>query len=465
MQRRKLVLITIVLLLFTGYWGLSRFLNETGEILSGSRFNWYESQNFEEIEGANEFALQRLAKKYHVFVNGIFVDIGYEWDGIIHVPIRTVSSSLNWQVNWIPEMEVIQLVKGQEESYVDIVNFFGKAYVDLKRLENLLSIDKVIVHGGNIEIGFGNQKSVIEAVNIHDLEKMSFYINGMKMTDKAVLYAGEEYVPVQIFAQSYARKFCYDAVLGCVLLDDTRIESIFVDGQAYSTIEELQKIIDTGEDQLEYRSRSALEEEWPVINKGPQEKVVALTFDDYLSEQVYELLDVLEDNEVRGTFFLIGNSIQGNEHVLHDLVQRGHEPANHTWDHFNCHTLTDDEIRAQLMATQLMIKKWGHGESGFFRPPGGYYDARIVSIAQDIGLRTVLWTLNSTDADTNNGPEDIIRTVTRWVQPGSVIVMHTNRQSTKDALPKIIAVLKERGYRCVTLSEMLKIQEREGVKQ
>lgn len=462
MKKRVIVLVLVLLIVLLGYWGWDWFYNETGEILGGSRFNWYESDNFEEIDGANQFAKHRLDKKYHIFVNGIFVDIGYDWDGVIHVPIRTVSSSLNWQVNWIPELGVIQLVKGQEVSFVDIVNFFGKAYVDIQRLEDLLRIDKVLVHGGNLEISYGNKG--IEVINIHSVKKTNFYINGMKMTDKAVIYNNQNYIPSQAFAQSYARRFHYVAVLGEAYIDDIKIECIFVDGQAYSTIDEVQKVIDTGDDLLEFMDKKVIKEPKQVIYKGPGQKVVALTFDDYLGEQVDELLDVLDKHQVKGTFFLIGNSIESYSQVLKELVEKGHEAANHTWDHFNCHTLTDDEIRAQLIATQLMIKRYGKGESRFFRPPGGYYDARITRIAEDIGLTTVLWSLNSTDADPDNGPMDIKKTVTRWIQPGSIIVMHTNRKSTIESLPGIIVSLKKRGYTFLTLSEMLRIQEKGVVK-
>ena len=56
------------------------------------------------------------------------MDIGYDWDGIIYVPIRTIGDSLNWIVNWVPDLGMIQLVKDNQEAFVDIVNF-GKGYV------------------------------------------------------------------------------------------------------------------------------------------------------------------------------------------------------------------------------------------------------------------------------------------------------------------------------------------------
>lgn len=454
MKRGAALFILIIFILTLGAMGLIRVYDTPGEILGGSPFNWYECQNYEEIEEANDLTQQRLAKKYYVFVNGILVDLGYEWDNVIHVPIRTVGSSLNWEVNWIAEMGVIQLVKGQEESYVDIVNFFGRAYVDLKRLENLLHLDKVQILGANIEIS--DYHSQLEVVNIPDVEKICFYINGMKMTEKAVNYNNKKYIPVKTFAQSYARGFRYNALLGEAYIDDRRVEGIFVDGQAYATPEEIQKIIDTGDDRLEFKEQLVVQEAVPVIYKGPPKKVIALTFDDYLGDQVVELLDVLEKNQVKGTFFLIGNGIEGYSYILKDLAQRGHEVANHTWDHYNGHTLSDDELRAQLIANQLMIDKYGGGQSRFYRPPGGFYNQRIISIAQDIGLKTVLWSLNSTDANPSNGPRGIKKTVTRWVQPGSIIVMHTNRKHTIMALPDIIQSLKRRGYSFVTLSEMFK---------
>ncbi len=458
---KRIISILIILTVMVSA-GVAAFkLSDTAkEILTNVPFNWYESRTYYEIEKGNQFARERLENRFYIFLNNIFVDTGYDWDGEIYVPIRSISESLNWIVNWVPELGVIQLIKGEEEAYVDIVNFFGKGYVPLDRLENLLKLDRVSVHGGNIEINTCDNG--IEIIGINQVKRMNFYINDMKMTDRAVEYKAHRYVPSKTFALSFGRVFRYDAERGKVYIDGIEIDSIFVDGQAYSTVEDLEKILDTGDAVFMFEEfRAGSGETIPVLSKGPEEKIVALTFDDYLGTKVYPLLDILDEYNVKATFFIIGNSIENNSEVLKQLVSRGHSAANHTWDHYNNHTLTDDEVRAQLISTRLYIQKYAGEDAPHFRPPGGYYDSNMLRIARDIGMQTVLWSLNSTDADPENSAGDIERTVVRGVHPGAIVTMHTNRDATIEALPGIIQGLRKKGYRFVTIPEMAKRQGRE----
>lgn len=454
-MKRIIIIIFIVAVICAGFITAKRIFDEAGEVLSGTRFNWYESKTQKEIENGNKFAQERLNKKYHVFVNGIFVDIGYDWDGNIYIPIRSVSNSLGWTVNWLADLGVIQLLKDDQEAYVDIVNFFGKGYIPLDRSENLLALDEVIIHGGNIELYIG--ETVHKSVDIRKLNRYSFYIDDMKMTDRAVKYQEEKLVPSGIFATCFGKVYRCDALKGDSYIDDKGIDAVFIDGIAYSTLEHLTEIIDTGDGEFAFKEFvTDTTKLLPVINKGADKKLVALTFDDYLGEEVRPLLDVLDKYNVKGTFFIIGNSIENNSEVLKELVEGGHEAANHTWDHFNNHTLTDDEIRAQLISTRLFIRKYGGKDAPFFRPPGGYYNDNMVKIAQDIGLQTVLWSLNSTDADIDNDAKRIKKTVAQWIHPGAIVTMHTGRDETIRALPGIIENLRNRGYDFVTITEMIK---------
>jgi peptidoglycan/xylan/chitin deacetylase (PgdA/CDA1 family) len=450
-QKRWIVFLVCVLLII-GIYAVGKVYYERGEGLNKADFAWYESQICQEIEEGNKFAQERLAQKYPVFLNGIFMDIGYEWDSTIYVPIRTVAESLNWGVFWLPDLGVMQLVKNEEEILVDIENVFGKAYVELARLKNIIKLPKVDVHEGHIEI-FTNERE-LKQVAVSGA-KYNFYVNGMKMTEDAFCYQGRMYVPTRIFALSLGRIFKYEAEKGEAYIDQVKVNSIFVEGRNYATVEELNKIIDTGEAEFEFKEQSDDSADlWPVISKGPQQKIAALTFDDYLSDEVYPLLDILDRYEAKATFFVIGNSIEQNQELLKTLAQKGHVVANHTWDHLNLYTLTADEIRAQLIATTLKTEQYGVKAAPYFRPPGGYYNDKIIKIAQDIGLRTVLWSLNSVDGDPANSARVIKQTVSRWVHPGAIITMHTNRDSTIEALPGIIENLQKRGYELVTIPEM-----------
>lgn len=455
MKRHVTVLLTIAMVILGLIAAQLLWLrSEPGELLNPVRFNWYESKTHSEIESGNKLAQERLNRKYHIFVNGIFIDIGYYWDGTVYVPIRSVSQCLNWSANWLPDLGVIHLVKDERESFVDIVNLFGKGYIPLERLEKLLYLDQVRVFGGNIEIQTGN--GTIASIGLRDLDRLSFYINDMKMSDRAVQYQGLGYVPSRIFALCFGKPFKYDAQDGSSYVDGCKIDTLFIDGEAYSTLECLKGVIDTEGARFSFQTLAAVNEEMPpVIDKGSNERVIALTFDDYLGDKVYPLLEVLESHDIKATFFIIGNSINENTELLGGIVSKGHQVANHTWDHYNSHTLTEDEIRAQLISTQLFIEKHSGQRALFFRPPGGYYNDNIIRVASEVGLQTVLWSVNSNDAWPYSSAQDIQESVIRWAHPGGIVAMHTNNDATIEALPNIVEQLRNRGYKFVTISELI----------
>lgn len=462
MKKRTLLVLLVIMALIIVVGG-SLLYRRTGEILSATHFNWYESNTLAEIENANKFAKERLEKKYHIFLNKVLVDVGYDWDGDIYVPIRSITESLNWGTIWLPDLGVIQLVKGDDEAYVEIVNFFGKAYVDLDRLENILRLQEVHLHGGNIEITSSDKVKALNTVDLKSIKWQSCYVNDMKMTEKAAIYQDKYYVPVKTFAKSFGDTYRFDAEKGYVCVNYNLINAIFIDGRAYALLDELRELVDTGKAQFSFREKDKSKTEIkPLICKGPDQKVVALTFDDYLGEKVNPLLDVLDSHNVKATFFIVGNSIPKNKEVLKRLANSGHEAANHTWDHMNNHTLTDDEVRAQLISTSLAIQQYSGKKPSFFRPPGAYYDQNMLKIAQEIGLRTVLWSISSMDVSLEMDAQDIEEVVTRWAHPGAIVVMHTGQDKTIQAVSEVIKELRDRGYEFVTISEMADLLESEG---
>ncbi len=90
----------------------------------------------------------------------------------------------------------------------------------------------------------------------------------------------------------------------------------------------------------------------------------------------------------------------------------------------------------------------------YFRPPFGEYDRRLLSVASDLGYRTIMWTIDSLDW-TNPGPEAIINRVLSNIQNGAIILMHQAARDTPIALPTIISRLSQDGYRMGTVSDIL----------
>lgn len=189
---------------------------------------------------------------------------------------------------------------------------------------------------------------------------------------------------------------------------------------------------------------------------GPMRKEVALSFDDGPGPLTQSFVQMLKANRVVATFFMIGRQVAaGYQAVLHEELRNGDALGDHTFTHPDL--LVSGGVRGQLQSTAQAI----HGLSGYspcvFRPPGGAYDDSIVQTAASLGLATILWQVDPSDY-TLPGTAAIEQRVLANVSPGGIVLSHDGggpRGQTLAAYPDIIRVLRARGYRFVTVPELL----------
>lgn len=183
---------------------------------------------------------------------------------------------------------------------------------------------------------------------------------------------------------------------------------------------------------------------------------VALTFDDGPSAYTAQVQAVLRSRHVPATFFTIGQRVPGMEPTLRSLLADGDELGNHTWTHA---TLSEGGPAAtdELSRTNAAITAATGFTPCLFRPPHGSVGADLVPRAGALGLATITWSVNSLD-DSMPGTDTIRSRVLGAVKPGSIVLHHDgggDRSQTVAALPAIIDTLKARGYRFVTISQLL----------
>lgn len=181
--------------------------------------------------------------------------------------------------------------------------------------------------------------------------------------------------------------------------------------------------------------------------------VVALTFDDGPDARYTpHLLDVLYEEQVPATFFLVGQQIEGNERIVKEMLSSGHEIGGHTNSHANLNQLTETQARAELENMQAALDK-ALGQRmlvKYQRPPYGEYPAWMEE-AKD--LKLALWTLDG--QDWQDPQADVIcERVVQAAKDGDVIVLHDNNLETVRAVERIIPALRERGFAFATLSQM-----------
>ena len=193
------------------------------------------------------------------------------------------------------------------------------------------------------------------------------------------------------------------------------------------------------------------------------EKIVALTFDDGPNrEYTKEILSILENYNVKATFFIIGKNAKINPELVKEIFEKGHIIGNHSFSHPNFIHLSETEIREEIKRTSEIIYGIIGKRPAFFRPPFGACSPLMVEILREKDYQIITWSATANDWDPAKSAEHIAQDVLRRVGPGGIILLHdggigADRSRTVRALPKIIEELQNRGYRFVSLSNLLNI--------
>ena len=191
------------------------------------------------------------------------------------------------------------------------------------------------------------------------------------------------------------------------------------------------------------------------VQIDPTQPTVALTFDDGPNPRYTpQVLDILYENQVPATFFLVGEEFSGNELLIEEMAASGHEIGNHTFSHPDLTTLNASQIRQEIRQTEEELRKILPDYTiKYVRPPYGRYNE---AVEQAVGQPLMLWTIDSGDWD-DPVAESIYTTVVSNIQDGDIIVFHDDNPETVKALEDIIIELKSRGFQFVTVSQMQEI--------
>ena len=198
---------------------------------------------------------------------------------------------------------------------------------------------------------------------------------------------------------------------------------------------------------------------WLFNSRDTREKVVALTLDDGPSQYTRSAIKILRKAGVPATFFVVGVHARTDPKALRKLRARGHVLANHTYNHPDLSTLPEAEVAAELRRTTDVIRSATSFTTCMFRAPYGENPPNVVQVARQLGLATINWNAGAHDY-LSLSSSAITRQTLETTKPGSIILLHDgggNRAATLAALPGIIKTLRDRGYRFVTVPDLLDI--------
>ncbi|MBV9008993.1 MAG: polysaccharide deacetylase family protein [Verrucomicrobia bacterium] len=186
---------------------------------------------------------------------------------------------------------------------------------------------------------------------------------------------------------------------------------------------------------------------------------IALTFDDGPNEKLTpRLLDLLAQHHIHATFFVVGENAARYPEILQRAVREGHEIGNHSWSHPNLAKMSDDAVRSQIKRTEDAIVKATGIRPTLLRPPYGSITAHQKRWLHDeFGYEIVLWDVDPLDWK-NPGPSVVTNRVLKETRPGSIVLSHDIHAQTIESEPETLRELEAKGFKFVTVSELLKMQ-------
>ncbi len=188
----------------------------------------------------------------------------------------------------------------------------------------------------------------------------------------------------------------------------------------------------------------------PVYSSCPKKLDWAVTFDDGPSSNTPQVLSVLAKYGLKATFFVVGSRARTNPEILKQIYAAKHQIALHTWSHPSLSSLTDDQIKAELLWNMKAVQDAIGTTPKFFRPPFGDYNGRVRRIASGLGLTIIMWNTDSNDWRAVQNPaakQWTIGNVTNWAndtsrRTGYISVHHDLYSETTSFIEEVINIIR-----------------------
>lgn len=186
---------------------------------------------------------------------------------------------------------------------------------------------------------------------------------------------------------------------------------------------------------------------------------IYLTFDSgYENGCTGKILDTLQKHNVKAAFFLVGNYIEKNADLVRRMVDEGHTVGNHTMHHYDMSKIGDKAtFTKELQDPEALFKEaTGKDLPKFYRPPQGIYSEDNLKMAQELGYKTVFWSLAYVDwnQDAQPSKEQAFSKLLPRIHNGAVVLLHSTSQTNAEILDELLSKWEEQGYSFGTVEEL-----------
>jgi probable sporulation protein (polysaccharide deacetylase family) len=193
----------------------------------------------------------------------------------------------------------------------------------------------------------------------------------------------------------------------------------------------------------------------PIYQGNPSQPAVAFACNVFWGEEYLPLmLDTLDTNQIKMTFFIGGSWAKRYPDTLKEIAKRGHEIANHSYSHPHPNRLTKQENQDQISKTEKLVEELTGIKTNLYAPPYGEFNETVLLAAHELGYTTILWSIDT--IDWKKPPVEVLQNrVIKKLHNGAIILMHPTDPTAK-ALPHLIQEIKKQGYTISTVSSILK---------
>ena len=200
---------------------------------------------------------------------------------------------------------------------------------------------------------------------------------------------------------------------------------------------------------------SATEKYIPIYNVQTEENKIAFTMNcAWNADDIDSILETLKNNEVKITFFMVGNWVDKYPEAVKKIYEAGHEIGTHSNTHPHVNELSSEKNLEEIKLSIKKIEKITGSKVDLYRTPYGEYNDTVIKVAQENGYFTIQWNLDTLDYKGLTG-EEMWNRMKNKLENGSIILSHNGTEHTADSLDMLIKNIKSNGYQITTVSELI----------
>lgn len=204
------------------------------------------------------------------------------------------------------------------------------------------------------------------------------------------------------------------------------------------------------------KNKEILEKNNGICMGNREKKSIYLTFDQgYEAGYTKQILETLKNNNVKATFFLTAHYLNTQEEVVKQMIDEGHIVGNHTVNHKSMPSLSEEEIKKEVMDLHTSIyQKFGY-DMKYIRPPKGEFSEKSLVTTNSLGYKTVMWSFAYEDWNENRQPDEAKskEKILKNLHNGEIMLLHGNSKTNTNILDSVIKETREMGYEFKSLDE------------